>query len=253
MKKAKNSFYTMLSFLLLLLLWQYASTKVNPLFVPRPLDVWNSFLSVLKDGTLFLHIWYTFRRIAVATFLSGMIAVPLGLLIHNNKLARVTIYPIISLFRYIPVTAFYPLLILWVGIEEEMKISFYFIATFVYMMPTVVLSLQEVKEELIDTGLTIGMSKMQTITKIQIPASLPSIFNSFIMMFGIGFTYCAVVETINAQYGLGYIIHQSTSRGKTDLVFMAIIVIMILSFIFDNVTKSLIMRVFKWRYLDERD
>lgn len=253
MKKIKNGMYTIVSFLLLLLLWQYASTKSNPLFVPKPLDVWNSFITVLEDGTLFLHIWYTFRRIAIATCMSGAVALPLGLLIHNSRIAKVTVYPIISLFRYVPVTAFYPLLIMWAGIDESMKISFYFIATFVYMMPTVVLSLDEVREELIDTGLTMGMSKIQLITKIQMPATMPSILNSFVMMFGIGFTYCAVVETINAKYGLGYIIHQSTARGRTELVFMAILVIMALSFIIDNVARFIIRKIFKWRYINERN
>ena len=65
-------------------------------------------------------------------------------------------------------TAFYPLLIMWFGIDEMMKIIFLFIATFVYMMPSVVLCLEEINQDLIDTGLTIGMSKLQTVYKIQI-------------------------------------------------------------------------------------
>ena len=86
---------------------------------------------------------------------------------------------------------------------------------------------------------------------IQLPATLPSILNSFIMMFGIGFTYCAVCETINAKYGVGYMISQSTSRGRTDLVFLGIITIMIISFVFDNVSKFVIRKVFKWRCLND--
>ena len=105
--------------------------------------------------------------------------------------------------------------------------------------------------DLIDTGLTIGMSKLQTIWRIQIPASLPGVLNSYIMMYGIGFTYIAVAETINAKYGLGYIIQQSSSRGRTDLVFMAIIVIMIISVIFDYASKWLVRKIFKWRYIND--
>ena len=188
----------------------------------------------------------------VATCLSGIIALPLGLFIYNSKIAKATVYPVVMLLRYVPVTAFYPLLIMWVGIGEEMKIAFLFIATFVYMLPSVVLSLEEINQEVIETGLTIGMSKLQIITRIQLPSTLPSILNGFVMMIGIGWTYCAVVETINAKYGLGYIIHQSTARGKTDLVFMSIIVIMVVSFVLDNLCKLIIRHVFKWRYLNER-
>ena len=140
---------------------------------------------------------------------------------------------------------------MWFGIDETMKIIFLFIATFVYMMPSVILCLDEINTDLIDTGITIGMNKLQTIIMIQIPAILPSLLNSFIMMYGIGWTYIAVTETINAKYGLGFIIQQSSSRGKTDLVFMAIITIMIISVLFDTLMKKLVKRVFKWRYLDD--
>ena len=155
--------------------------------------------------------------------------------------------------RYVPITAFYPLLIMWLGIEEEMKIAFLFIATFVYMMPSVVMALEEINQDLIDTGYTIGMNRLQAILHIQLPSMLPSILNSFIMCFGIGFTYCAVVETINAKWGLGFLIQQSSSRGRTDLVFVGIISIMLISFTFDSVAKWLVKKCFKWKYQEERE
>ncbi|MCR2051068.1 ABC transporter permease subunit [Acetatifactor muris] len=190
-------------------------------------------------------------RITIATFLSGLIAFPIALLVYNSKIANDIISPVISIMRYIPVTAFYPLLIMWFGIDELMKIIFLFIATFVYMMPSVILCLDEINSDLIDTGLTIGMNKLQIIMRVQIPAILPSLMSTFIMMYGIGWTYIAVTETINAKYGLGFIIQQSSSRGRTDLVFMAIIMIMIISVLFDNLTKKLVKRIFKWRYLND--
>ena len=95
------------------------------------------------------------------------------------------------------------------------------------------------------------MSKWQTITQIQIPATLPSLINSFIVMYGIGWTYIAVAETVNAKYGLGFIIQQSSSRGRTDLVFMAIITIIIVSVLFDNISKLLVKKIFKWRYIND--
>ena len=233
--------------------WQVASMITNPIFIPSPKDVWIGMLEMISDGQLLIAIVYSLRRIFVATIVSGLVAFPVALLIYNSKIAYDILHPIISTLRYVPVTAFYPLLIMWFGIDELMKIAFLFIATFVYMMPSVILCLDEINQDIIDTGLTLGMSKLQTITKIQIPACLPSVMNSFIMMIGIGFTYIAIDETINAKYGLGFIIQQSSSRGRTDLVFMAIIIIMILSFIIDNFANKLVRKIFKWRYLDDRN
>lgn len=248
MYKSKEIFYTLFTFIFVIFLWYILSLKSLPLFIPNPLYVLNNLIELTKNGYIFIHLWYTFRRILIANCISGLIALPIGLLVYNSKIAKSTINPLINLFRYIPVTAFYPLLILWAGIDEKMKITFYFIATFVYMMPSVVLALEEINQDLIDTGYTIGMSKLQAITMIQLPYVLPSILNSFIMMFGIGWTYCTVVESINAKWGLGFLIQQSSSRSRTDMVFMAIIAIMVISFIFDNTAKWLVRKIFKWKY-----
>lgn len=237
--------------MMIILIWNIVSKYVNPLFVPSIRSVLFNFKESLQNGMLLEALKYSFFRILIATFISSIVAIPLGLLIHNFRTISDIFSPIISVMRYIPVTAFYPLLIMWFGIDELMKIVFLFIAMFVYMMPSVILCLEEINQDLIDTGRTIGMSKIQTITKIQLPYCMPSILNSFVMMFGIGWTYIAVVETINAKYGLGYIIQQSSARGRTDLVFMSIITIMIVSIVFDTVAKKIIKEIFKWRYLDD--
>mgnify|MGYP003290982933 CR=1 FL=1 len=234
-----------------IVIWFICSQNANPIFIPDPRNVFNNLVESIKNGQLFLALQYSFMRITVATCISGAIAYPVALLIYNSKIAKDILNPIISVMRYIPVTAFYPLLIMWFGIDETMKVVFLFIATFVYMMPSVILCLDEVNTDLIDTGLTIGMSKIQTIYKIQIPASLPSVLNSFIMMYGIGFTYIAVAETVNAKFGLGWIIQQSSSRGRTDMVFMAIIVIMVISVLFDFIAKKAVKKAFKWRYIND--
>ena len=235
----------------ILTIWSIAAKHVNPLFVPAPKTVFVDLISMIKTGQLVKAIRYSFLRITIATFVSGGIAFPTALLVYNSKIAKDILNPIIGIMRYIPVTAFYPLLIMWFGIGEIMKVAFLFIATFVYMMPSVVLCLEEINPDLIDTGLTIGMSKIQTIWRIQIPAILPGVMNSFIMMYGIGFTYISVAESINAKYGIGYTIQQSSARGRTDLVFMAIIVIVIISIIFDFSAKWLVRNIFKWRYIDD--
>lgn len=236
----------------LLSIWSVCARYTNPIFIPSPISVFRNLWTLILSGEIFIAIRYSFLRVSIAALMSATVAIPTALLIYNIKVIKDILNPIISIMRYIPVTAFYPLLIMWFGIDEMMKIVFLFIAVFVYMMPSVILCLDEINQDLIDTGMTIGMNKFQTVYRIQIPASLPSILNSFIMMYGIGFTYIAVAETINAKYGLGWIIQQSSSRGRTDMVFMSIIVIMIISVLFDMITKNLVQRIFKWRYLDDQ-
>lgn len=236
--------------LILLVIWQVGSMMTTPLFVPSPVSVYEAMIGLLETDQLLDGLLYSLTRISIATLISMGIAIPLALLFYTVKPLKEVVTPIVSAMRYIPVTAFSPLLILWFGIDEVMKISFLFLATFVYVLPSTVLCLDDVPQDLIDTGKSIGMRPHEIVSEILLPAALPSIMNSFLMMYGIGWTYIAVVEATNAQKGLGFIINVGSARGKTAVVFAAILVIIVFSYIFDKLGNIILRKVFKWRYIN---
>lgn len=237
--------------LTLLVIWQVGSMMTSPLFIPSPISTWDAMLGLLKTGQLIDGLLYSLTRITTATFMSMAVAIPLALLFYTIKPLKEIISPIVSAMRYIPVTAFSPLLILWFGIDEVMKISFLFLATFVYVLPSTTLCLDDVPQDLIDTGKSIGMKSYEIVSEILLPAALPSIMNTFLMMYGIGWTYIAVIEAVNAKYGLGYIINTAAARGKTAVVFAAILVIIVFSYVFDKIGNKILRKVFKWRYIED--
>jgi ABC-type nitrate/sulfonate/bicarbonate transport system permease component len=68
------------------------------------------------------------------------------------------------------------------------------------------------------------------------------------MMYGIGWTYIVIAETVNAKFGLGHLINVATSRGRTDQVFVVLIIIILFSYLFDTLCSYIIERIFKWKY-----
>lgn len=245
MKKIK---LPLLLSVLVLAVWQLASRKVSPIFVPSPASVLHEFVSLLQNGQLLRGLAYSFGRITAASILAAAVSLPLGMLVFYSKTARGMILPLTNLMRFLPITAFYPLLILWFGIGERMKISFLFLACFVYMLPSVVLAFQAVSPELILTARTLGMNRIQLLTKVLLPSTLPDILQTFTMMYGIGWTYIAVCEQINAGYGIGFIIYTSTARGRTAIAFAGIFTIILVSILFDWASNKLIHHFFAWRF-----
>lgn len=233
----------------LLIIWAIASQFSNPLFLPQPSKVLETFMSLLENGTLLESLKASFLRITSATLLAAAISIPLGLLVANYKAMDDIVTPITGFMRFMPVTAFYPLLIMWVGIGESMKISFLFFATIFFFLPTVILAVKDVNPDLIDTARTMGVSKFKVMTKVLLPASLPSISQSFLMMYGIGWTYIIIAEIINTNTGLGYLMNIGSARGRTDMVFAALITILIVSYIFDTAGNFTIKKVFKWKFI----
>ena len=249
--KIKHCIRCILMLLISLAIWQFASMNTLPLFVPSPRSVFDAGVELILSGALLKGLQYSFVRITVATLISVGLAIPISLIIYSVPFFRETIMPIASILRYVPVTAFSPLLVLWFGIDETAKVSFLVIATFVYFLPSVLLCYEEVSDDLLDTGKTMGMNLFERIFEILIPACLPSICNMLLVMYSVGWNYIAIVEATNAKYGLGYIIEVSSARGRTAVVFAAIIAIMIFSFIIDKIGNIAIRKIFKWRYVND--
>lgn len=236
--------------IVLLMAYSFISNfaNINALFMPKVDTIFEDFKTLFANGMLTESILKSFLRITIATSISCAISVPLALLIYSSKTLDDIISPIANMFRYVPITAFGPLLILWVGIGEDMKITFLFCATFFYFLPTLVMNMKEIDIRLIETGYTMGMSKFQVITKIVVPYTLPSICQSILMMYGIGWSYIVVAEATNATRGLGYLINIGSARGRTDMVFMSMITIMAISFIVDTIGNKLIAKCFSWKF-----
>lgn len=123
-RRAKNCIRGTVLLACFIAVWYVASCFTQPLFIPAPATVWEAIVGLAETGQLQKGLAYSFLRITGASALSMLVAIPLSLLIYGVKPIKETIMPVVSFLRYVPVTAFSPLLILWFGIGEQMKIKY---------------------------------------------------------------------------------------------------------------------------------
>lgn len=254
MKRLKTSskFFSLGVFLGVILLWTIASKLVNnSLFLPTPKETVEAIGMMYKTGALWKHLYSTFMRVTIAICITGVISVPLGMAIAWYKPVNIIVNPIIKALRYIPVTAFSPIMVLLLGIDEQMKISFLVIATIFSFLPTVIQTCtDDSNERLKETAYTMGFSYTRTLLHVLVPYLTPSLLKSFITLYGVGWTFVIIAETTNTQYGLGHLMYIGSARGRTDTVFASIIVIILVSFLFDKIANYIINKKFSWRYKD---
>jgi NitT/TauT family transport system permease protein len=224
-----------------------AHPLVNELFLPSPVRVLQETLQMIFEHTLFEAIWASTWRILISFVAAAAVALPLGILMGAWEPVNRLMEPVMAPLRYMPISAFIPLLILWLGIGESQKIAFLFLGVFVYLLPVVVTAIRAVPEELVQTSLTLGASRLQVIRTVLVPAALPDIFDSFRVMNAISWTYVILAEFVNAREGLGYMIQLAGSHLKTAQVFSGIIVIGVIGLVTDAIIRGLNRALFRWR------
>jgi NitT/TauT family transport system permease protein len=220
---------------------------VTPVFLPSPILVLQATLQMIFEHTLFDAIWASTLRILISFVAAALVALPLGIFMGAYEPVNRLMEPVMAPLRYMPISAFIPLLILWLGIGESQKVAFLFLGVFVYLLPVVVTAIRAVPEELVQTALTLGATRGQVIRTVLVPAALPDIFDSFRVMNAISWTYVILAEFVNARTGLGYMIQLAGSHLKTAQVFSGILVIGFIGLLTDAFIRMLNGWFFRWR------
>jgi NitT/TauT family transport system permease protein len=220
---------------------------VPPGFLPSPTEVARGTLQLYFNHDLVGAILASSRRIGIAFLLASAIALPLGVLMGAFEPINRFFDPIMAPLRYMPISAFIPLLIVWFGIFEEQKIAFLFLGVFVYLLPVVVTAIRAVPEELVQTARTLGASKAQVIRTVLLPSALPDIFDSFRVMNAISWTYVILAEAVNPGHGLGYMVELARTHHKASWSFAGLLVIGGIGLLTDLVIQGVSKLLFRWR------
>ncbi len=216
-------------------------------FLPSPTEILRGTLQLFYEYGLLGAILVSTKRILLGFLLASAVALPLGVLMGAFEPVNRFFEPIVAPLRYMPISGFIGILILWFGIGESEKIAFLFLGVFVYLLPVVVTAIRMVPEELVQTSLTLGASRWQVIRTVLLPAALPEIFDSFRVMNAISWTYIVLAEMVNATDGLGYIIELGRTHGKPHWMFAGLLVIGGIGLLTDLLIRSVAALLFRWR------
>ena len=217
-----------------------------PDFLPSPTDVLKGTLQLFFERDLAEAIWISTRRILIAFGLASALALPLGILMGAFEPVNRFFEPIVAPLRYMPISAFIPLLILYFGIYEKQKIAFLFLGVFVYLLPVVVSAIRAVPEELVQTAQTLGAGRWQVIRTVLMPSALPEIFDSFRVMNAISWTYVILAEMVNPS-GLGYMVELARTHHKPSWSFAGLLVIGGIGLITDGIIRAISAVLFRWK------
>lgn len=240
------------SFGLLLLGWWAATTSgvVEPLFLPGPGAVWDRLLDQGSNGQLWADISVSSYRILVGFAIATAMALPLGVLVGTYRGIAGLIEPLMDFVRYMPVVAFVPLSILWIGTDDSQKFLIIWIGTFFQQVLLFADDVKRVPGEYVAIARTLGMSDGKILRRVVAPAAAPGLWDSMRITLGWAWTWLVLAELVAATSGLGYRITASQRYFQTDTIIGYILVLGVLGLITDQ-TMRLLGRI-AFGYLEVR-
>jgi NitT/TauT family transport system permease protein len=248
----RNLYLTLciVSFVLLIGIWSLLtySEMIDPLFLPTPTDIISSGITLWTELNFANDVIVTLYRVLAGFGLALLVGVPLGIFIGTYKVIEALFEPMVSFVRYMPVSAFIPLFILWIGVGEVEKLSVIFIGSVFSIILMVAVEVSNVRRELLEAAYTLGSSNFGVLRSVILPAAMPGIMDATRLVLGWAWSYIIVAELIAASSGIGSMIIESQRMFRIGNIIFGILTIGVLGLISDTILKSLGKKLFSWNY-----
>jgi NitT/TauT family transport system permease protein len=241
--------YGVAFFALFVVLWSVATFGgyVQRLFLADPLTMLREGYSLLVQYGFAFDIGMTIWRVVGGFVLAVAVALPLGILMGAYKPVEAFLEPFVSFARYLPASAFIPLLILWAGIGEAQKLLVIFIGSVFQLVLMIAVAVGGVRRDLVDAAYTLGASDSSVVRRVLLPNAAPEIAEIFRLVLGWAWTYVIVAELIGSSSGIGHMITDSQALLNTGQIIFGIIVIGLIGLVSDYLAKAANRTLFPWR------
>ena len=234
---------------LLLLFWTIGSAAglIDSRVLPSPWATVATAIDLTRDGRLGDNVAVSALRAGEGFAWGVLFGVLVALVSGLSRVGGYVFDGLVQIKRSIPVLALIPLLILWFGIGEFMKVTVIAISVFIPIYIQVHTALRGIDLKYLELAQTLGLSRWTFIRRVVLPGALPGLMTG--LRFGVMSAWLAlvVVEQLNATSGIGYMINLARTYAQSDVIVVGLVVYALLGLTSDAAARFAEARVLRWR------
>lgn len=231
-----------------LLVWAVLSYGgwVTPIFLPTPTAVLQAGIHMFTEENLMLDVVASSYRVFLGFLFAAAVGVPIGIAMGTFGSMESLFSPIVGTVRYMPVAAFVPLIILWLGLDEPTRVTIIFLGIVFYNAIMVADAVKFIPNELLSVAYTLGANRFDVLVRVIVPAIVPSMIDTLRVNVAGAWNYLVISELIASENGLGFRVVQSQRYLQTDKVLFTIAIIGLIGLLTDVAFKLLFNVATPW-------
>lgn len=242
----------LLSISVFVTLWQFVG-QINPLFASYPSAIVAATREILLDDPALRGAFLeTLRGLLTGFTISFLSAVVLGYLLAGSRTADIALRPYVQGLYSTPRIAMIPLLVLWVGIGFELRVTIVVLSSVFPMILTIRDGAKSVSEEYVDVAVSFVASRAQRWWTTTLPGSLPFLFAATRIGLQRSLIGVIVAEMAASVAGTGRLILQYGQFFQTAKLMVPIIAIGLFSILLSSTLRRIQNFVTPWRQASAR-
>jgi len=211
-------------------------------------------LSVLRTDWLVYAqaLLVTLTEVALAMLLACGGGIVLGAVVGGLSTPRALLLPVFSSLYAVPLVILYPVFTAWFGVGPESKVAYAGLYAFFPVMLSTAAGIRTIDPQLLVAARSMGATLMQQVTRVIIPAALPTILNGLRLGGALAIIGVVVAEMLTAAAGIGYLVTLNRTILDSPRVFAALLMILILSVAYDVLARYVERRAMRWQNVERQ-
>lgn len=227
--------------LAVLVVWHLiASSGTVPSYrLPSPTAVFAAGTDLAERGLLGVHVMISTQRVLLGFVAGSLVGLVVASIVGLSRIGSVLLSPTLGGLRAVPSLAWLPLLVLYLGINEDQKVALIAIGAFFPVYTTVSAALRHVDPQLVEAGRAYGYSGTALLRTVQLPAVVPSVVSALRLALAQSWLFMVAGELLGSSIGLGFLLTDSQSNGRLDRLFLSIVLLAVLGKLTDGLVGLL--------------
>ena len=195
----------------------------------------------------------TIYEVGFAMLIACGFGILIGAVVGGLALLRNLLLPVFSSLYAVPIVILYPIFTAWFGIGSESKIAFAGIYGFFPVMLSTAAGIRTIEPQYILAARSMGATLPQLIRRVIIPASIPTVLTGLRLGGALTIIGVVVAEMLTSAAGIGYLVTRYRTILESAHVFAAILMILVLSVLFDVLARAIERRTLVWQTAGRRE
>lgn len=227
--------------IIFIVIWELLSryNLINSFIFSSPSKVITTLINLYQDNNLFVHIYTTSIEVILSLVLSFLIAFIIALILYNFKTLKKILDPFIVAINSLPKVALGPLIIIWLGTGAEAIVFNSLLISVIVTFMTILNGMESCDKDLIKLFKVFKANKIDILTNLIIPSSKNEIVSSLKICLSMSLIGVIMGEFLSCKKGIGYLILYGTQVFNLSLVMCGILLLSLLSFIFNILINKL--------------
>ena len=193
------------------------------------------------------HVLATLSEVVYGYALAVCLGIAIAVLIHESRILKSILEPIILAAQVMPKVAFVPILFLWLGLNLVPRVLTVFLVCFFPIVIDTTAGLGMVDSDMLDLVRSFNSNRFVLLRKVSFPSALPSIFAGLKISITLALLGAVVAEFVSSNEGLGYLIFSAQTQLNTTVAFASATILVLLGFLLYGILLVVERLVVPWR------